>query len=394
LPRNKCGKKLVAGLIAAGLFLSMTATPPVDVFARTISEIQAEQNQLEAEKAQLDEQMSALQGDIDKQQEYLDTIIAQQQNLQSQIDGLNLQIDEYDAQILEIENSIADTQAEIEENTEVLKERLKAIYMMGEASTLEILLNCDSLLDFSEKTEFLQAVSEHDLELISNLKEDVDAVADDISTIETYKQTVSNNKNELDQKSKELSDLYEEGYKVMEELGMSQEELAAESYDIETQMEANADEISELQAPPISSDDSSIESSGGGYIGTGNFIWPCPGYTYLTSYWGDGRNHQGIDISEYGIYGADVVAADSGTVTWAVHSGWGGGYGLSVWIDHGNGYSTRYGHFSQTLVNVGDYVQQGQVIGRVGSTGDSSGPHLHFEIRYYDVAYDPMQWFS
>ena len=76
-----------------------------------------------------------------------------------------------------------------------------------------------------------------------------------------------------------------------------------------------------------------------------------------------------------------------------MHSGWGGGYGLCVYLDHGNGYSTRYGHMSQVLVNVGDVVQKGQVIGYVGSTGDSSGPHLHFEIRINGVAQDPMQWF-
>ena len=78
----------------------------------------------------------------------------------------------------------------------------------------------------------------------------------------------------------------------------------------------------------------------------------------------------------------------------ANHSGWGGGYGLCAYIDHGGGYSTRYGHASKIIVSTGDVVKKGQVIGYVGSTGDSSGPHLHFEIRVNGVAQNPMKWFG
>ena len=122
------------------------------------------------------------------------------------------------------------------------------------------------------------------------------------------------------------------------------------------------------------------------------FIWPCPGTTVITSYWGDGRNHKGLDVSGADCYGKPIVAVQDGTVTWANHSGWGGGYGLGAYISHGNGISTRYAHMSQCLVNVGDTVKQGQVIGYIGNTGDSYGAHLHSEVRINDVAVDALKY--
>ena len=126
---------------------------------------------------------------------------------------------------------------------------------------------------------------------------------------------------------------------------------------------------------------------------TGTFRWPISGR--ITSYFG-GRsspggigstNHQGIDIA--GSYGIPVYAADGGTVTYA---GWMGGYGYLVQIDHGNGYVTRYGHNSSLLVSVGDHVYKGQQIARVGSTGNSTGNHCHFEVRYNGVARNPLNY--
>ena len=126
---------------------------------------------------------------------------------------------------------------------------------------------------------------------------------------------------------------------------------------------------------------------------TGTFRWPISGR--ITSYLG-GRsspggigstNHQGIDIA--GSYGSPVYAADGGTVTYA---GWMGGYGYLVQIDHGNGYVTRYGHNSSLTVSVGDHVYKGQQIARVGSTGNSTGNHCHFEVRYNGVARNPLNY--
>ena len=140
---------------------------------------------------------------------------------------------------------------------------------------------------------------------------------------------------------------------------------------------------------------------------SGGYVWPCPGFYYLSSEWNEDRytyNHGAIDIAGGGIMGATVVAADSGTVissnSSCVHNwgksgscGCGGGYGNYVWIDHGNGKATVYAHLSSVSVSTGQYVSQGQVLGYVGSTGESTGPHLHFECRYYGEKYNPMTEF-
>ncbi len=128
------------------------------------------------------------------------------------------------------------------------------------------------------------------------------------------------------------------------------------------------------------------------YIGTGNFLWPVP-YTHMvTSPFGPrwGTFHYGIDIADSNVYGQSIVASDAGTVTWA---GWdNSGYGNYVIIDHGNGYTTLYGHCADVYVSIGDKVAKGDLIASIGSTGYSTGPHLHFEICEGGVAQDPLNY--
>jgi murein DD-endopeptidase MepM/ murein hydrolase activator NlpD len=115
---------------------------------------------------------------------------------------------------------------------------------------------------------------------------------------------------------------------------------------------------------------------------TGRFIWPAPG-TLTQGFW---RWHPGIDVANS--WGTNMAASDGGRVTWA---GW-GAYGIYVQIDHGNGFSTLYGHMARTHVSVGQYVDRGQSIGLMGSTGRSTGPHVHFELHYQGVPQDPLRY--
>lgn len=131
--------------------------------------------------------------------------------------------------------------------------------------------------------------------------------------------------------------------------------------------------------------------------GTGSFIWPAPTSTYLTSRFGlrthpvtgTQKSHTGIDIGAGA--GDNALAADGGTVTMA---GWNGGYGNCVMIDHGNGYKTLYAHLSSISVAKGSVVDKGVVVGHVGSTGVSTGPHLHFEVWSGESRIDPEQFYS
>lgn len=127
---------------------------------------------------------------------------------------------------------------------------------------------------------------------------------------------------------------------------------------------------------------------------TGEFLWPLPSCHTVYSEYGYrwGKLHAGIDISGNGVHGKDILAADGGTVTQVNASGWGGGYGLYVIIDHGNGYTSVYAHCSEILVSEGQKVTQGQLIARVGNTGNSYGSHLHFEIRINGTSVDPVPY--
>lgn len=129
-------------------------------------------------------------------------------------------------------------------------------------------------------------------------------------------------------------------------------------------------------------------------VATGEFVWPLPSCRILNSPFGYrwGKLHAGIDISGNGVNGKEIIASDGGVVKQVNTSGWGGGYGLYVIIDHGNGYTSVYCHCSEILVSAGQKITQGQVIAKVGNTGNSFGPHLHFEIRINGSAVDPMTY--
>lgn len=171
--------------------------------------------------------------------------------------------------------------------------------------------------------------------------------------------------------------------------------VQTDAYETDSEVIKEAvDEVVVKGSDSSSEGTSSSSTSSSSSYGSGSFIWPVP-YTHnITSEFGMrwGRLHGGIDIAAGGVYGQPIVAADSGTVILAGNQG--DGYGNYVIIDHGNGYKTLYGHMSSVAAYTGQQVSQGEVIGYVGSTGNSTGPHLHFEIRVNDVQTDPLGYVS
>ena len=171
--------------------------------------------------------------------------------------------------------------------------------------------------------------------------------------------------------------------------------VQTDAYETDSEVIKEAvDEVVVKGSDSSSEGTSSSSTSSSSSYGSGSFIWPVP-YTHnITSEFGMrwGRLHGGIDIAAGGVYGQSIVAADSGTVILAGNQG--DGYGNYVIIDHGNGYKTLYGHMSSVAAYTGQQVSQGEVIGYVGSTGNSTGPHLHFEIRVNDVQTDPLGYVS
>ena len=384
-------------LAAALLALLLLVLPGQGAFAATLQELQQEQARLEQEKEENDAKLAGLKADQSKQQEYKNTLDAQVQNLQSQIDGLNAQISGLDASISEKDAAIAEKQENIDRDVETLKERLCAIYMMGDASTLEIILQSESVIDMAQKVELLNMITEHDTKLIQQLSADMEAIAAERQEIESQKEEVADARSELESRRTELASVQAGADRVLQELNQSVAAVQEESERIAKE-KAEADQaVDDWLKDYYASQAQGGSSGSGGYTSTGNFTWPVPGFTRLTTQfqeWTYGGYHRGIDIASTGgrsIYGAPIVAADSGKV---IKAGWNNSYGNCVYIDHGGGYVTRYAHASSLAVSQGQTVTKGQTIAYVGNTGDSFGAHLHFEVILNGTLQNPMNYFS
>lgn len=381
----------LAGLLA---FYSGVVQLP-NVSAESITDLKSQLAKLEKQEEENNKRLEELRDDVSQKRAYRDELQGKIDIIQQQLDILVQRINELDAQIEQGEQDIADTRISINANYTKLKKRLRALYMAGEASNLSILLSSTSLVDYTQKSEVIQSVTKHDTELLDTLEEQLTSIQEQVEKINADKEELSTDKKDLDSKSDELSALYLENQKLLDEAEQNEAEAQAEAERLEKEKEeADAaidkwyeDYYAALKAASTNSGGS--YDSGVGYIGTGSFVWPMPGYTYITCYYGDG-GHRGIDIAGGGIYGKPIVAADGGKV---IYSAWMDSYGYCVFIDHGNGYSTRYAHASALACSVGDTVSPGQTIAYVGSTGNSTGPHLHFEVIYYGSTTNPFNYF-
>ena len=405
--RRRRGICLALAMVLLWAFLAVPETPvSYEVQAATsLEELKERQEELkkqaEANQAKIDQ----LKQDTAKQQEYKATLDAQIQNLGDQINGLNSQIAVMDGQIQEKNQEIAEKQASINSNIETLKQRLCAMYMLGEASNLQLILSSENVMDMAEKTELIRMISEHDTNLVQQLSTELESIAQQRQEIQQNREAVAAAKAEMDEKQNQLAALQQEAERVLRNVESLQGEAAEEQKELEKkQQEAEAaidkwfDEQAAQNGGGSSGGSTGGGSGGSGVVSKGQFRWPVPGYTDHTDYFGSrGGTHKGVDISWAGIFGKPIVAADAGTVVFARFgmpgSGY-GGYGNVVVINHGNGYMTFYAHCNSLNVSEGQTVSRGQTIATVGSTGQSTGPHLHYEIRYNGVAKDPDLWYD
>ena len=382
--------QFLCGTLAAVLLLTFSAS------AETLTELRQQQESLQAQKEENDARLETLRNDIEQKKAYRDTLYGQIDTVQSQIDLLRRQIAGLDEKIAASEDRIASKQDDISRNTDLLKKRIKALYVTGDSSVLAVILNSDNLVDFTEKVQFLKSVTRHDRDLIDRLTAQLSNLEEELADLSADKEELSVEKKKLDMKGAELTKLYEEAQSNLE--NAENEELSAltDSELLGSQIAENEAAIAELErqlreqqtnnAGSASSVGNGAAAPGTAYVGSGSFLWPMPGYTYLTCYFAE-NGHRGIDIAGSDIYGKPITAADSGTV---IYAGWNDSYGYCVFLDHGNGYETRYAHMSALGTEAGSVVEKGQIIGYVGSTGNSSGPHLHFEVILNGGLVNPM----
>lgn len=292
--------------------------------------------------------------------------------LEIQIKALNNQINTCDAEIASTEEEIAEKEAEMEKQYNLLKTRIVAMYESGNISMVDVLLGADSISDFLSKYYMMNEVSNFDNNLLNKMNIQKEEIAKLKSCLEEKKGMLEKNRNDVRTKNTELAS----SKKV---LSTKNTELENDKKALEESIDAILEESQKLTAEIIKLQGTSK------YAG-GEMAWPLPGFSTITSSYGMRMHptlkvyklHTGVDISGANSYGKAIVAANSGKVIAAKYNV---AYGNMIIIDHGGGITTLYGHASKLVVKTGDIVTRGQIIAYVGTTGYSTGPHLHFEVR-------------
>ncbi len=484
---GKLWLKITAGCLTLTIIGCVSA---VIGSADDLASYEQKQKELDKKAQEYQSIIDQTASDIAQKEEYKKALIDKITVLNEQIVSGRDQIAALDAEIESLQTEIDTSRSHISGKIDMLKQRLKVIYLSGETTSLEIILGAKTFADFLDKIELVSYMSNSDRKMIDQLR-------DDISVIDMKKEALNSKKNELAEEQEKLGERQTEMQALMNEnekllAGLYEDnagaqdhldETNAEKQKIEDQImayfadkeaqERNARIASEAEAKIAESkkaaeeskaasekqkeesENSSSEASDDTTASTASkyetssatssqeedddpiyysseeessaassepepqpqpepepepdpqpsgYVWPVPGHYTLSSVWNEDRdtyNHGAIDISDATIMNAQVVAAESGTVVLSnsdcTHNygkdgscGCGGGYGNYLMIDHGNGKATLYAHLTSLTVSSGDYVRKGQLIGYVGTTGWSTGPHLHFETRLDGVKYNPM----
>lgn len=373
-------KKYIALLIIMCLLLGTTsvvfAGPEEDLKKQeeALKKIQDKLSKLESEK-------NSAKKSVNKVVNSINSIERNIKGIESEITSLNGSISNTEQSILEITSNLQETNGMIVKKNDVLDKRLRTMYKSGNVGYLEVLLGASDFSDFLTRMDMVQEIYKHDVDLIEDLR--------------VQKTTIESDKKKLEEEKTRLQGLSEEVVGKQTQLNSNLVNLQGKKSEIRKDLKA-LEEIEDGLLEDANKLTDLIKSLSlmVTYVG-GKMTWPLPGNTRLSSPFGyrihpvykTKKLHTGVDVPA--AYGTKVLAAQSGTV---IYSDWFGGYGKAVMIDHGGGYVTLYAHNSKLLVKVGQKVERGQAITQVGSTGVSTGNHLHFEVRENGKYVDPIKW--
>lgn len=397
--------------------------------AKTISSLKEEQSQIQAKIDESEKKLSALNNQIDAQEQVISELNKQLSNLSDEYNNVKMQKNVVDGEIAETQKKIESLNAEItkkdaeiDQTIQLFCKRLRANYMAGGSSTLEMLSNASSVSVFLNRLELLKRVTDNDQALVDELNKEIKELEKAKADLEAEKQKLVEKQAELGKVEADLQSTLntiklksEEVDRKLAQLQNTASEIHENVADFNAQEAQIQKEINRIYAQQKAAEEAKKkaqqQAANGGHSSP-SYYTPKPnpstgfafpvhyGGCYLSSGFGyrsasisGNAFHGGIDITGGGIYGQPVVASRSGTVIVAEHYS-NSGYGHYVMLDHGDGYQTLYGHCSSVVVNKGAYVKQGQVIAYVGSTGNSTGPHLHFEVRYRGEKLNPLNYVS
>lgn len=353
---------------------------------KQMQELEEQKSNVENAITQNESQIGVVQGELTKTLEEIETLSVKIENQKNEIADLETKEISLMKFIEEEETKLEEYTEKYEKNKEMLEKRLVAMYEMGEVKYLEVLLNSSSISDFLSRYYLISEITESDYNLVSEYKTNKKQKEEITKTLKEKKEELENDKLEKEKYKISLSNM--EILKSNKIGSLNEEEL-----ELHNQIEEYRNQISQIESEIKQL---ALKNLGARYIG-GSMIWPTPGYTKITSQFGMRTHpitgiyklHTGMDIGAP--YGANFVAANDGVV---IKAGMNFAYGNMVIIDHGGGVTTLYAHGSEILVKEGDVVSQGNPILKVGSTGYSTGPHAHFEIRINGEYVNPADYVS
>ena len=392
----------------------------------------------ESNLSEAQQEKKTLENDLQKAKELIDSLKGSKEDIQSEVEKLDKQLNEISGKVKEFESrlskkrqEIADTESALNKAKEQekkqyrnMKKRIQFMYENGQTSYVEMLLSADSFTDFLNAVEYITQISQYDRKMLKEYQNMQVTIADTQKTLETdyaslqslqakvqeEKQAVaaleSAKKGELNDVADDLTDAqtvakaYEAEIQAQNEVIaqiQAAQKRAAEQQAAQQQAQAAEENQGATDAAGENQNTAQNTTPSGNGQSTGSMMWPCPSSKRVTSDYGPrtsptngaSSNHKGIDIGA--AYGADIVAADGGTGLVATYSSSGGNY---VIIDHGGGLCTVYMHASSLTVSAGQTVSKGQVIAKVGSTGISTGNHLHFGVTLNGVYVSPWGYVS
>lgn len=414
--------------------ISIPMAIPTTVSAEdSISDLEQQLQQLEQENEKYQKILDDTKSDIAEKEEYKSALVSKVQVLDEKIAVTREKISSLNDDIKEKQDAYDKGLSEVEDQFDALANRLRILYMSGNATDLEIIFGAKDFSDLIDKMELVKSLANSDKELISEIQTKLDELSTKKKSLEADKKDLETQQASLKSDQDEFNKLISDNDEILKNLYASNSEAqnslesaALQSDEIEAKIsqyyaaqKAAAEHAAQASQSSSGSSSSSSSSSSSGSSSSGSsssgsssvivpsgsgFAWPTPGFVSLSSEWFEDRevyNHGGIDIAGAGIMGTPVVAAADGTVVatnsscthnWgkSYSCGCGGGYGNYVMISHAGGKMTVYGHLTSLTVSSGQSVSRGQVIGYVGSTGNSTGPHLHYECRLNGVRYNPM----
>ena len=396
-------------VIMSAAFVAL-AVPSVRYFAGadSVSSMQDKKADLADKNKELQEEIDALKDSQAYKQALADKYEEKLENTKSMLNTVIEEINDTEVKINEKQAEIAQKEVELQDAKALFEERLRAIYMTGSTSQLELLLSAENLSDYLVRSELVKNVTEADNALMKSIKQKM-------SEIEAAKAEIESQKAKAEERKKDLQALNVQYTKELDELNAAINSLNAKAEELDNQISENDEAMEKLQAEIDAAiaesqknngdREFSNSNSGGGIVYKSDmFTWPLPNCYTISSKFGYRTNpvsgkyklHAGVDIAKSGIYGSPIGAAADGIVIKRSYDS--GGYGNYIMVDHGsfegNHYVTLYAHMSSVAVSAGQTVKAGQTVGYVGDTGGVTGPHLHFEIRVNGSPTDPMNYFN